>query len=97
MFTYVEILALGKLSDIEKTVKVLRSLEKKIEDIEEIEVGWHDQPAARAAHIAFVARFASRDGFEAFQQHPEYAKTKQYLERVDAVSVHVAFPDKHAR
>lgn len=97
MFTHVEILALAKLSDIEKTVKVLRGLASKVEDIEELEIGTHELAAERAAHISIVARFADRDGYEAFQQHPEYAKTRQYLERVDAVSVHVAYPDKPSR
>lgn len=94
MFTYVEILALGKLSDVDKTVKVLKGLSNKVEEIQEIEVGVHDHPDERSAHIAWIARFASRDDYETFQRHPEVNKTRSFLERVDAVAVHVSYPRK---
>lgn len=97
MFTHVEILALGKTSDIDKTVKVLQGLANKIDDLQDIEVGRHELDAPRSAHVVWIARFDSRDGYEAFQLHPEFQKTRQFLERVDAKIVHVAYPDKPRR
>lgn len=93
MFTHVEILALAQQSDIDKTVKVLKALAHKIDAVADLEVGQHDMPTPRCGHVVWIARFADRDGYDSFQQDPEYAKTRQFLERVDAKTVHVAFTD----
>jgi diamine N-acetyltransferase len=73
------------------TAEVLRSMEGKIDPLQEIEVGVNVIPSARAYDIALLTRFASLTDMHLYQDHPIHQGVLAHMREVMEASVAVDF------
>jgi hypothetical protein len=76
---------------VERTAKVLRGLEGKVEQLRSLEIGLDVIHSARSYDIALVATFDSLEDLQGYQIHPEHQKVIQYMNEVRENSVAVDY------
>lgn len=84
---------LFKLKDparVGETAKVLRSMEGKIAELKQIEVGVDQLDTPRSYHIALVTQFETWADFDVYREHPEH---KPVLAHMAEVVEHAAVVD----
>lgn len=78
--------------NVEKTKKVLLSMEGKIDELEHLEVGVDFLHSPRSYHLALITKFASRSDLEAYQVHPYHVnEVIAYMKTVMESSVTVDY------
>ncbi|GGH15539.1 Dabb family protein [Paenibacillus segetis] len=77
--------------NVERTAKVLRGLEGKVEQLRSLEIGLDVIHSARSYDIALVATFDSLEDLQGYQIHPEHQKVIQYMNEVRENSVAVDY------
>jgi hypothetical protein len=89
-------IVLFKLKDrspesIERTVKVLRNMEGKIDVLLHLEVGTDVLHSERSYDIALITKFESMEGLQAYQVHPVHKLVIEHMMSVREESVSVDF------
>jgi hypothetical protein len=84
MLTHIVLFKLKDRSpeNIERTARVLRDMEGKIEELLSIEVGIDVVHSERSYDIALTTKFANLEALQAYQVHPVHQKVVEYIAEV---------------
>ncbi|MEL7371728.1 MAG: Dabb family protein [Myxococcota bacterium] len=69
-------------AEVDEAVKVLRSMEGKIEELQHVEVGVDMLHTERSYHIAFISHFETWDDLKAYRAHPVHKPVIDHMNRV---------------
>ncbi|MBW7458977.1 Dabb family protein [Paenibacillus sepulcri] len=76
---------------IARTVKVLKDMEGKIDELRSIEVGTDVLHSERSYDIALVTKVDSMEALAAYQVHPVHKKVIEHISEVRESSVSVDY------
>ena len=84
MITHIALFKLvhANTETVEEARRVLASLDGKIPQFRQFEVGANIFESYRAYDIALMAKFDSVDDLQAYQRHPAYVEVVKYLQGV---------------
>ncbi len=68
-----------KAAELKKMKETLLSMKGKVEQIKHIEVGLNIKSGPSAFDIALVVDLADEAALDAYQDHPEHFKVKEYV------------------
>ena len=74
-----------------KIAAMLAGLVGKVPGLRSMQAGADFVGSKRSYHLALVAEFDDRAGLDAYQNHPEHLKVKEYIHAVLTDSVAVDF------
>jgi len=89
MFTHIVLMKVKDLNDVATVAEVLRSMEGKIPELKELEVGINEIESDRNFDIVLITRFDSKDDMDIYQnsdyhQHQVLDRIRPLLEKTVA-------------
>jgi hypothetical protein len=76
----------NKENNIQKAIKLLKSLEEKIDILKSIEIGLNFDLAPRAMDLSIYTLFDTKDDLTNYATDPEHLKVVEFLKEVTSFS-----------